>query len=175
MIAKSWMKKLVVCGRSKTKTKPAELFSIWGFPPEQKNLHPAPFPIELPTRAIFSVVDDIKGLVIDPYSGSGTTLVAAKLLGHDYIGIEISKEYADSSEIRLMNCENERSSVLLETGKHTVSQTFSERKANGAWAGKFRPDYDANRQQIPLKLLEPKTRYTKKIVKVSSRKGATRA
>ena len=109
-------------------------------------------------------MDEIKGLVIDPYCGSGTTLVAAKLLGHAYLGIEISKEYAELSETRLMNYENERSSVLLETGKHTVSQTFADRKANGAWGGKFRPDYDANKQQMPLKLLEPKTQYTKKSV-----------
>lgn len=119
-------------------------------------------------------MDDIKGLVIDPYSGSGTTLVAAKLLGHDYLGIEISKEYADLSEIRLMNCENERSGVLLETGKHTVSHTFAERKANGAWGGKFRPDYDATKKQIPLKLLEPKAPYGKKTIKkTSSRKKTT--
>lgn len=139
--------------------KHAKLSSIWRFSPERNNSHPAPFPIELPTRAIYSVTNDIKGLVIDPYSGSGTTLVAAKLLGHDYIGIEISKEYAESSEIRLMNCENERKDVLLETGKHTVSHTFSDRKANGAWAGKFRSDYDANKEQIPLKLLEARSKY----------------
>jgi len=153
--------------------KHAKLTSIWRFSPENNNSHPAPFPIELPTRAIYSVMDDIKGLVIDPYSGSGTTLVAAKLLGHAYIGIEISKEYADSSETRLMNCENERKDVLLETGKHTVSHTFSDRKAKGAWSGKFRPDYDATKQQIPLKLLEPKAPYDKKTVrKTSSRKKA---
>ncbi len=153
------------------KPKHALLSSIWRFTPEHKNSHPAPFPLELPTRAIFSVMDDIKGLVIDPYSGSGTTLVAAKLLGHAYLGIEISKEYADSSETRLMNCENERSDVLLETGKHVVSKTFSDRKAKGAWAGKFRPDYyDANKQQIPLKLLEPKTQYMKKTIKKASSK-----
>lgn len=147
--------------------------SIWRFPPEQKNSHPAPFPIELPTRAIFSVMDETKGLVIDPYSGSGTTLVAAKLLGHSYLSIEISKEYAESSEIRLMNCENEKGGVLLEVGKHAVSQTFSERKAKGAWAGKFRPDYDTSKQQIPLRLLEPRTRYIEKAVKKASSKRKT--
>ncbi len=163
------MKKFVACERSRTKTESAKLSSIWRFSPERNNSHPAPFPIELPTRAIFSVMDDIKGLVIDPYSGSGTTLVAAKLLGHDYIGIEISKEYAESSETRLTNCENERSGVLLETGKHTVSQTFADRKANGAWGGKFRPDYfDANKQQVPLRLLEPKAQYMKPTAKKSS-------
>jgi len=85
------------------KPKHALLSSIWRFPPERENPHPAPFPIELPTRVIFSIMDERKGVVIDPYCGSGTTLVAAKILGHDFIGIEISKEYIKYAEKRLEN------------------------------------------------------------------------
>ncbi|MFN3871331.1 MAG: DNA methyltransferase, partial [Aquificaceae bacterium] len=73
------------------KYKHALLTSVWRLPPEKENPHPAPFPIELPTRIIYYLLEDKKGIVIDPYCGSGTTLVAAKLLGHGYIGIDISK------------------------------------------------------------------------------------
>ncbi len=55
------------------------LTSIWRFPPEKENPHPAPFPLALPIRAIYSVIDETKGVVIGPYCGSGTTLVAAKI------------------------------------------------------------------------------------------------
>ena len=103
------------------KAKHALLTSIWRFPPEHKNSHPAPFPIELPTRAIYSVMDDKKGLVIDPYCGSGTTLVAAKLMGHEYIGIEIANEYIDLAEDRLACSENERKALDIEIGKHPCS------------------------------------------------------
>ena len=72
--------------------------SIWRFQPEQKNPHPAPFPLALPVRAIFSIMDEKKGIIIDPYCGSGTTLVAAKILGHDFIGVEISEDYIKSAE-----------------------------------------------------------------------------
>ena len=72
------------------KSKHALLTSIWRFPPEKKNPHPAPFPLALPVRAIYSIMDENKGIIIDPYCGSGTTLVAAKILGHNYIGVEIS-------------------------------------------------------------------------------------
>lgn len=75
------------------KPKHALLTSIWRFPPEKENPHPAPFPVELPARVIYSILDDRKGIVIDPYCGSGTTLVVAKILGHDFIGIDISEEY----------------------------------------------------------------------------------
>jgi modification methylase len=90
------------------KSKHALLTSIWRLPPETENPHPAPFPIELPTRIIYSLLDDRKGIVIDPYCGSGTTLVAAKLLGHDYIGIDISKEYVLYAEKRLKECAKEK-------------------------------------------------------------------
>ena len=54
--------------------------------------HPAPFPLELPERAIklFSFQEDI---VLDPFAGSGTTLIQAMLLGRKYIGYEIQESY----------------------------------------------------------------------------------
>ena len=85
------------------KSKHALCTSIWRIRPENKNEHPAPFPLEIPARCILSIMDDINGTVIDPYCGSGTTLVAAKLLGHKYIGIDISKEYCSLTQKRLEN------------------------------------------------------------------------
>ncbi len=119
------------------KSKHALLTSIWRFPPEQKNSHPAPFPLVLPIRVIYSIMDDKKGLVIDPYCGSGTTLVAAKILGHDYIGIDISEEYIKESGKRVSNCMNENKVATSEILKHTVSKTFSTRKKSGAYTGRF--------------------------------------
>lgn len=121
------------------KPKHALLTSIWRFPPEQKNPHPAPFPLSLPIRAIFSVMDEKKGVVIDPYCGSGTTLVAAKILEQDYIGIEISKEYVEFSEDRLKNYESELKFAEEEMGKHIVVKTFKERKKRGEFTGRYGP------------------------------------
>ena len=150
------------------KPKHALLRSVWRFPPERDILHPAPFPLVLPVRAIYSIMDDNKGIIIDPYCGSGTTLVAAKLLSHDYIGIEISKEYADFSEARIVNCENERKEALSEMVKHVVTRTFSERKENGEYTGRFRIQKNSQEKQIPLKLFEPKAQYMKRTTKKSS-------
>ena len=67
---------------------------VWAFPGESPNKvnHPAPFPIELPRRLIrlYSYVDD---LILDPFLGSGTTAVAAKLLGRRCIGVELDQAY----------------------------------------------------------------------------------
>lgn len=56
--------------------------------------HPAPFPEELPRRLIklYSYPGD---LVLDPFSGSGTTLVAAKRLGRSSVGVEINPTFCD--------------------------------------------------------------------------------
>ncbi|HGE71147.1 TPA: site-specific DNA-methyltransferase, partial [Candidatus Poribacteria bacterium] len=120
------------------KPKHALLTSIWRFSPEKENPHPAPFPLALPIRAIYSIMDERKGVVIDPYCGSGTTLVAAKLLGHDYIGIDISKEYVEFAEKRIENCESEIVFMQEEMARHTVTKTFKERKENGEFTGKYR-------------------------------------
>jgi len=66
----------------------------------KKRVHPTQKPVELMKRIIedFSKEDDI---VLDPFLGSGTTAVACKQLGRNYIGIELSKEYCSIAKKRL--------------------------------------------------------------------------
>ncbi len=120
------------------KSRHALLTSIWRFPPERKNGHPAPFPLVLPTRIIYSILDGKKGIILDPYVGSGTTCLAAKLLGSNYIGIDISREYAKDAETRLKNYLNYKKIVDDETAKHIVEKTFADRKNSNGNTGKYR-------------------------------------
>jgi len=120
------------------KSKHALLTSIWRFPPERKNSHPAPFPLLLPTRIIYSILDDKKGIVLDPYVGSGTTCLAAKLLGLNYLGIDVSREYVRDAENRLKNYLNYKNKIEEEILKHIVGKTFTDRKNNNGNTGKFR-------------------------------------
>jgi len=71
---------------------------IWEFGQESKNVHPAPFPVALIERVISSTTAQV---VLDPFMGSGTTALAAKNLGRDFIGIDISPEYCEMAEERL--------------------------------------------------------------------------
>jgi modification methylase len=71
---------------------------IWEFTQEMKNKHPAPFPVGLPTRCIESTNAEI---ILDPFSGSGTTALAARRLGRKFIGIDISPDYCQQAEERL--------------------------------------------------------------------------
>lgn len=64
--------------------------------------HPAPFPVELPQRLIdlYTYVDDI---VVDPFAGSGTTLVAAARTGRIGVGFDTDHDYVQLATERLHN------------------------------------------------------------------------
>jgi len=71
---------------------------VWEFGQESNNTHPAPFPVSLIERVISSTTAET---VLDPFMGSGTTSVASKMLGRDYIGIDISPEYCENARRRI--------------------------------------------------------------------------
>jgi site-specific DNA-methyltransferase (adenine-specific) len=76
---------------------------VWTFMGESKTRvgHPAPFPVELPKRCIklFTFVGDT---VLDPFLGSGSTLIACVLTNRKGIGIEIDRNYWEIAKNRLI-------------------------------------------------------------------------
>jgi site-specific DNA-methyltransferase (adenine-specific) len=73
---------------------------IWSLPGASTRSHPAPFPVELAYRLVrmFSFVSDT---VLDPFCGSGTTMLAAMRSGRNSIGIEIDPSYCRLAARRL--------------------------------------------------------------------------
>lgn len=65
-----------------------------------KGKHPAVFPLELPKRHIITWTNP-GDLVFDPMCGSGTTLVAAREEGRDFLGFDISSEYVQDAGERV--------------------------------------------------------------------------
>lgn len=67
--------------------------NVWTITPNgTSRWHPAPFPLELPRRAILLSTWP-NDLVVDPYAGAGTTLTAAYQLGRRALGLDISPAY----------------------------------------------------------------------------------
>jgi site-specific DNA-methyltransferase (adenine-specific) len=75
---------------------------VWELPPESARRvgHPAPFPVELPEQLIrlYTYADD---LVLDPFMGSGSALVAAARLGRRYIGYDLDGDYVEIARRRV--------------------------------------------------------------------------
>ena len=87
---------------------------VWDIPPESANRvqHPAPFPVELPQRLIelYTFTGD---LVLDPFLGSGTTVVAARRAGRLGLGYDLDPTYVELARARLA----EEDDVLGDAGE----------------------------------------------------------
>jgi len=74
---------------------------------ERFNVHCTVKPLALMKKLIDLCMPAFEdNVVLDPFAGSGTTLVAAKELGRKYVGIEIEPEYIDIIERRLTNAQS---------------------------------------------------------------------
>lgn len=77
---------------------------IWNITGASTKQHPAPFPMELATRLVrmFSFTGDT---VLDPFCGSGTTMIAAFRTGRNSVGVEIDPEYCRMA-VRFLKAES---------------------------------------------------------------------
>lgn len=85
---------------------------VWRIPADTRNDHPAPYPVALAKNVIKNVLGTKEMiakmgnlLVVDLFMGSGTTAVAAKKLGCDYIGFDIYQPYIDMANERIASTE----------------------------------------------------------------------
>ena len=83
---------------------------VWLMKPERSGdgrKHVAPFPLELPHRLVkaYSFMGET---VLDPFVGSGTTLVAAAMLGRNGVGFELHEDYTELATQRLKQLADEQ-------------------------------------------------------------------
>lgn len=69
---------------------------------EAKNIHPTVKPIKL-MQYLIRLITPPNGIVLDPFCGSGTTGVACKLEGFQFIGLEQDEEYSKIAQARIDN------------------------------------------------------------------------
>lgn len=88
------------------------VFGQWKYFNDTKSLTKATFSMDIPMKAIkiLSYKDDV---VVDCFSGSGTTALAAKKLGRNYIGFELSENYTKISQQRLIDYDNQKKQLVL--------------------------------------------------------------
>lgn len=106
----------IVIGKEK---RGVPLSDVWEIPflnpkAKERTGYPTQKPIELLER-IIKISTDEGDIVLDPFCGSGTTLVAAKLLGRRYLGIDINPSAIDLCKNRL-DAPTKTESTLLKIG-----------------------------------------------------------
>jgi len=107
--------------------------AVWEFPYKKrdirdKKIHPAVFPIGLPAKCIQLFTH--KGeLVLDPFAGIASTLVAAQDLGRNAVGFDLKKEYLEYAKTRLAEEtpeDKDTKQILVCDEAHNIPDYFEE-------------------------------------------------
>ena len=101
---------------------------------ERVQWHPCQMPVRLLER-IVAACSKPGDLVLDPFAGSGTTLVAAARLGRRWTGVELSEQYAAKATERARNARSEPVSVERDGvppgPPHVIRKRAAEARAAG--------------------------------------------
>ena len=76
------------------------VFGQWHYFADTKSMTKATFSMDIPTKAI-KILTYKNDIVLDPFAGSGTSLVAAETLGRRWIGVELSPNYSEVAKKRV--------------------------------------------------------------------------
>ncbi|MBR4199456.1 MAG: site-specific DNA-methyltransferase [Bacteroidales bacterium] len=112
--------KLLNGGRQMTDVWRIPAVNLWE---KQQGKHPTQKPLRLLYRIILASTD--KGdTILDPFSGSGTTGIAANLLGRKYIGIEQDEKFCELSLLRRQAIDDENTrKILFDKMRYTPEET----------------------------------------------------
>ncbi|MFA7408200.1 MAG: DNA methyltransferase [Anaerolineaceae bacterium] len=99
-----------------------------------KNLHPATFPISLSKRVI-ELFSHEGELVLDPFVGSGTTLLAAQDLNRNAVGFDLQDEYLELCKKRLVNNNlfNNSQQIAIQDDAMNIDQYFDQETIKLIW------------------------------------------
>lgn len=123
--------------------------SHWNFPGVKQDNHIAMFPEELPRRLIkmFSFVGDT---VLDPFTGSGTTNLAAKNLGRNSIGYEINSEFISIIKQKLRSHQKDIHETTFEFVNQKTTADFEKEIQNFPYI--FKDPHTLDKKVDPKKL-----------------------
>jgi site-specific DNA-methyltransferase (adenine-specific) len=89
------------------------VFGQWKYMADTKSLTKATFSMDIPTKAI-KILTYKNDIVLDPFAGSGTSLVASEILDRRWLGIELSPNYAEIATERVQAFVNQKKQTQIE-------------------------------------------------------------
>ena len=92
------------------------VFGQWKYLNDSRPLTKATFSMDIPTKAI-KILTYKNDVVLDPFAGSGTSLVASEILDRRWIGIELSEDYSKIARDRVQHFVNDKKQkIKIEEG-----------------------------------------------------------
>ena len=88
------------------------VFGQWNYFADTRSLTKATFSMDIPTKAI-KILTYKNDVVLDPFTGSGTSLVAAETLDRQWIGIELSPDYCEVARKRVNSFVQEKRQQVM--------------------------------------------------------------
>jgi site-specific DNA-methyltransferase (adenine-specific) len=95
------------------------VFGQWNYFADTKSMTKATFSMDIPTKAI-KILTYKNDIVLDPFAGSGTSMVAAETLNRRWVGIELSPNYAKIANERVGFFVQQKRQQVLDFSKKTV-------------------------------------------------------
>jgi len=92
------------------------VYGQWNYFADTKSMTKATFSMDIPTKAI-KILTYKNDLVLDPFAGSGTSLVAAEILDRNWIGIELSENYSEIARKRVQGFIDKKKQTEIEFEK----------------------------------------------------------
>ncbi len=92
------------------------VYGQWKYFADTKQMTKATFSMDIPTKAI-KILSYKNDLILDPFAGSGTSMVAAELLDRRWIGIELSPNYCEVARKRIRSFIDDKSQPELDFEK----------------------------------------------------------
>jgi len=89
------------------------VFGQWKYLNDTKQMTKATFSMDIPTKAI-KILTYKNDIILDPFAGSGTSLVAAEVLDRQWLGIELSENYCKVARNRVQAFVDQKKQLEIE-------------------------------------------------------------
>jgi DNA modification methylase len=94
------------------------VFGQWNYFADTRQMTKATFSLDIPYRAI-KILSYKEDIILDPFNGSGTTCLAAEMLGRKWIGIDISENYCKVARQRIKDYQLEQKQLEISVDEIT--------------------------------------------------------